>query len=57
MVKKVVFIFIFYMIIVESLMMVIESFLFEKGVNIIRVIFVRFDDVNIMSGVYVDICN
>lgn len=45
------------MIVVESLMMVIESFLFVKGVNIIRVIFVRFDDVNIMSGVYVDICN
>lgn len=57
MVKKVVFIFIIYMIVVESLMMVIESFLFVKGVNIIRVIFVRFDDVNIMSGVYVDICN
>lgn len=45
------------MIVVESLIMVIESFLFVKGVNIIRVIFVRFDGVNIMSGVYVDICN
>lgn len=43
--------------VVESLMMVIESVLFVKGVYIIRVIFVRFDDVNIMSGVYVDICS